>query len=201
MTSLPKVYATDIHLTDIQRGASLTSRTSPFLMQWAIIINEDNLLLMNSKLRSVHSALINSEPWLDSLEWPTGSWKGHSVLQRADGVEEAEGSSTRGQTHTHIVTQTLSHAWRPLCALNHTTRVIHWLKINASVGIRHTPSVHHQRFCPHDSQTRMTVRWAVWVGLVLLLPVGRHRGSKRARLHLLHEQDQQSENMLVQSNT
>lgn len=166
-------------------------------MQWDIIIYEDNLLIMNSKLRSVHSALINSEPWLDSLEWPTGSWKGHSVLQRADGVEEAEGSDTRGQTHTHMVTQPLSHAWRPLCALNQTPRVIHWLKINVSVGITHAPSVHHQRFCPHDSQKRMTVRWAVRVvacGTTL-------RGSKRARLHSLHKQDQQPENMLVQSNT
>lgn len=150
-------------------------------MQWDIIIYEDNLLIMNSKLRSVHSALINSEPWLDSLEWPTGSWKGHSVLQRADGVEEAEGSDTRGQTHTHMVTQPLSHAWRPLCALNQTPRVIHWLKINVSVGITHAPSVHHQRFCPHDSQKRMTVRWAVRVGLVLLLPVGRHETREAVR--------------------
>lgn len=83
-------------------------------------ITEDVLFLINSKLRGVHSALINSEPWLDSRGRPTGSWKGRSVLQRADGVEEAEGSTTCRQPHTHRhAPGTLSHARRPLCT--HTT--------------------------------------------------------------------------------
>lgn len=51
-----------------------------------------------------------------------GAGKGRFVLQRADGMEEAKGSTRCRQPHTHKhapVTQALSHAWWPLCT--HTT--------------------------------------------------------------------------------
>lgn len=123
-----------------------------------------------------------------------------TVLQRADGMEEAEGNNV----HWHLtlsymhMQNTHIHTWltTDLCTHQNTHTFIQWLKMNVSVdqlGIRNTLSVQHQRFWPHVGQKGISIRQAVWVGLALLLPVGWHRGTKRAQLHLLHKQDLQPE--------
>lgn len=127
---------------------------------------------------------VNSEPRLDSLEWPRGSWKGHCVLQQADGVEEDEGSNS----HSSGTCPPLWAHTTPNVPFNPQTESVKWFNWGSEA--------HHQS--TRRSSCHMTAKreWAsnggagvgasVWAGPALLSPVGEHRGSKRAQLYCIN---------------
>lgn len=151
---------------------------------------------------------INSEPWLDSLKWPTGSWKGHcAAASRWRGGGQRQRHT---ETHTHMHAQVKhkqAHTHTPSYndpseprPQHQTPRFIHRLKIYwiswSTWG--HTHAVRRPQEAltasakgsPSDGQCELA-----W------LPVDAcgktFRGSMRAPLHSLHTQDLQPEHVVL----